>query len=111
MKGLNIINDDIVLKNGDFVILEDDTLVAVERSLTTNLTEFFLNKNMGLEYDVIKKKGYKIDEIKQAISDCVMQDDRVLSVDDITVEVKGRQAYINFKFTTEKETLESGVVL
>lgn len=111
MRGLQIVNDDIVLVNGDFQMLEDDVLVAVERLLTTNLTEFFLDLDMGLEYDVIQRKNYNADEIKQAISDCVMQEERVKSVSDINIEVVGRKAPISFKFATEKETMESEVVI
>lgn len=111
MRGLQVIDNDLIIKNGDFIILADDILVAVQRLLTTNLGEFFLDLDMGLDYSTIKKKGYSIDEIKQAISDCVMQDDRVLSVDDIDIQVKDRKAYISFKFATENETLESEVVV
>lgn len=48
MKGLQIQDNDIILTNSDFN-LEPDILTAVERLLTMNRGEFFLNLNMGLE--------------------------------------------------------------
>lgn len=100
MKGLHIQNNDLILTDGDF-ILRPDILTAVERLLTTNKSEFFLNLSMGLEYDVIRKKQYSIDEIKTAITECVLQEQRVKDVSDITVEVDGREVYIKFKFTAD----------
>lgn len=111
MRGLSIVNNDIVIENSDFVMLEDDILVSIERLFTTNLSEFFLNLEMGLDYSIIKKKGYKIDEIKQAITDCILQDERVLSVNDISINVVDRIAYIKFQFATENGALESEVIL
>lgn len=57
MKGLQIHNSDIILEQGDFKLIPD-ILTAVERLLTTNKSEFMLNLNMGLDYDIIRRKRY-----------------------------------------------------
>lgn len=112
MKGLNIVNNDIVLKNGDFKMLEDDILVSVERLLTTNLTEFFLDLTMGMEYDIVQQKRYVVDEIRAAVMECVLQDERIATVKDIEVSVKGRKANITFNFIDKKdEVFASEVIL
>ena len=112
MRGVNIVNNDLVYKDNDFEILDDDITVAVERTLTTNLGEFFLNLNMGLDYDVIRRKQYNIDSIKTAIRNCVLQESRVSDVCDINVEVDGRSVYIKFKFSADNgEEYQSEVTI
>ncbi len=111
MKGLQIHNSDIILEQGDFKLIPD-ILTAIERLLTTNKTEFMLNLNMGLDYDIIRRKQYNIDSIKTAIRDCVLQEPRVSDVYDIQVEVDGRSVYIKFKFSADNgEEYQSEVTI
>ncbi len=111
MKGLIIQQGDIILQDGDFN-LREDILTAVERLLTTNKSEFMLNLNMGLDYDIIRKKQYNIDEIKTAITECVIQEPRVTDVYDIQVDVEGREVYIRFKFrATNGDDYQSEITL
>lgn len=111
MRGLNVINGDLVISDGDLVWLEDDILVSVNRRLTTRLSEFFLDVNMGLDHDDIFIKRYSEDRIKQEVSDCVMQEERVNEVYDIKVDVNGRHIEINFRFSTERGEFESEVMM
>ena len=110
MIAFKIVNDDIVIDgSGNIELVEgkDETLQSVERALTTNLSEFFLSPEHGLEYGIIKTKNYNIDDIKSAITSCILQDDRITSVDsvDIVVDNINRNAIISFTATSEDETI------
>ena len=111
MRGLNVVNGDLVLVNGDFQMLEDDLLVSVERRVTTRLEEFFLDINMGLDHTKILIKKYRIDDVKQAIEDTVLQEERVDGVYDIEVSVDERVMTANFKFRSGEDEYESEVVI
>lgn len=104
MQGLNIINDDIVLKDNDFEMLDNDLLVAVERLATTNKGEYFLDLNMGLQYADLTAKQFNLATIKNTISECVMQDIRITEVYDITAVANGRELQVKFKYTADGET-------
>ena len=114
MKTLKILNDDLVIESGDFVFLEDDNelLQSLERRLTTKFAEFFLEPSMGLDYESIHVKNPSDDEIRTAIGDCLSQDERIISVDEVNVTLNtDRTATINFKATATTGTIEGEVVV
>lgn len=111
MRGLNIVNDDLVITNNSFEWVEDDILISVNRRLTTRLNEFFLDINMGLDHDEIFIKKYSKDRIRQAVNDCVMQEERVSNIYDIKIDVKDRHVKVDFKFSTDQGEFESEVVI
>ena len=111
-----IIDDDIVIDgSGNIEIIEgkDEIVQNVERCLTTNLGEFFLKPEHGLDYSVIKKKGYSIDEIKRAITQAILQEPAVTSVDTVTIEVDdaNRSVAIHFTATADSEIITGEVVI
>lgn len=102
MISFKILNDDIVIDgNGNIELIDgiDEVLQCVDRALTTNLGEFFLSPTHGLDYAIIKRKGYSIDDIKSAVISCILQEERISSVDSVNVEVDDRDRTVDIRFT------------
>jgi hypothetical protein len=113
VRTLELTNDDITLENGDFKLISEsyELIQGLERRLTTMLSEFFLEPDMGLDYDVIKRKNPDVEQIRDAVGLCLTQEQRVLSIDDISVDIKtDRTVIISFKATTTLGEIESEVV-
>lgn len=99
-----ILNDDIVIdSDGNIEMVEgaDEVIQSVERTLTTKTGEWFLNVNHGLDYGIIKRKGYSVDDIKGAVTQAILQEMRILSVDSVETFVNDiqRSVAISFKAT------------
>ena len=64
-----------------------------------------------LDYAIIKKKGYSIDDIKSAVISCILQEERISSVDSVSVEVndKNRTVDIGFTATIDNEQVAGEV--
>ena len=112
MRGVNIVEGDLVYKDNDFEILDDDITVAVERTLTTNLGEFFLDLNFGGLYEIFTDKTSTAEDIKREVRKCIYQVDRVKDITDMTIDAdyNNRTVNIKFKFITyNDEEIEGGV--
>lgn len=91
MKTFKIVNDDIVFDAQNNIVMVEGTeelMQSVERTLTTNINEWFLNLDFGLDYRSIRGKGKDLESIKLEIADTIYQDERVTEVDitDISVD-------------------------
>lgn len=64
---------------------KDEEAQAVERLLTTNVTEWFLNALHGLEYDKIRGKQISVESIQMAILKACAQEKRVREVISIDI--------------------------
>jgi hypothetical protein len=114
MKVLDLSNDDLVIENGDFKFVQYEKEIAqsLERRLTTRLTEFFLEPEIGIDYNILYQKNPDLDDIRDAIGDCLSQDERVLSVDMVEFDLKkDRSALIRFKATSNTGPIEGEVNL
>lgn len=90
MKAFKVsINGDLVIENGDLVMIEgnEELRQAIERILTTNKNEWFLDVDFGLDYQAIQGKGKSKESIKLAISEAIHQDSRIKSVDIRDIEI------------------------
>lgn len=85
MKSLKIEGGDLVLENGEFVMLEgeEEEAQCIERVLTTNQGEWFLNQLHGLDYAHIFTKPFDEDRARLSIIEAINQDPRVESVEEI----------------------------
>lgn len=115
MKTFKIENDDLVIENGNLLMVDgkDEIVQSTERILTTNKNEFFLDIDLGLEYKQIQGKGKDKDTIRFAILEALNQDYRVKEVEFINVNInrKTRQLEVDFKYTTNEEIIEGSEVV
>lgn len=76
-----------LMKDDDYVLDENKNLIlisgideirqSVERILTTNIGEWFLNTDFGLDYKALQGKGKDLQSIELAIRTAIFQDDRI----------------------------------
>ena len=113
MRSLKIKDGDLVIENGDFVFIDgiDDIAQAIERNITTKLTEFFLNDSLGTDYETLTTKNASQEQIKNVLSDAILYDTRVLSINSIGVIIKERKLVANFEAVTIDGNLQSEVVI
>jgi hypothetical protein len=103
MKTLKLVNDDLVIENGDFVYVDgiDEIAQGIERRITTRLTEFFLDINLGMDYEPLQTKAPDNEAIRDAIGQAITADSRIVTVESISIDLKpDRTANITFKATT-----------
>lgn len=83
---------DLILENGDLVMIDGDEEIAqsMERRLSTNKNEWFLDLEFGLDYDAIRGKGVTRDRVELAITEAIYQDERIEDTALITNEVDNK---------------------
>ena len=111
MKTFKIENNDLVFdKSMNLEMVEDEEEIrqSIERTLSTNLSEYFLNIDMGLEYNQIRGKGIKRDDIESAIRDAIFQDERIEEVDfiEITTNNKSRSLLVKFNAIAKGKNID-----
>ncbi len=76
-------NGDLIIENGDLVIIDgnEELRQSIERILTTNVGEWFLDVGFGLNYREIQGKGKDKESIKLAIAEAIHQEPRIQEVD------------------------------
>ncbi len=76
-------NGDLVIENGDLVMIDgnEELRQCLERILTTNVNEWFLDIDFGLDYSAIQGKGKAKERIKLTITEAVFQEPRINQVD------------------------------
>ncbi|HBK84446.1 MAG TPA: DUF2634 domain-containing protein [Firmicutes bacterium] len=102
MKTLKIVNNDLVFDsqyNLAMVEGHDEEVQSVERLLTTNTGEWFLNIEHGLDYSRIQGKGVTDEQIRLAVMQALAQEDRIAEVQSIEIQrsEKNRTATIDFR--------------
>jgi hypothetical protein len=82
-----IVNGDLIIENGDVVLVSDDDELAQSTAinLKTRLGEFFLEEDSGLNRENILGKNFNHELVRDDIIECVMQDDRIASVENIEI--------------------------
>lgn len=110
-KAFEVKYDDIVfdnLNNIKFVHGNDEIRQSVERILTTNIREWFLNIGFGLDYDAISGKGKDDEGIKLALREAIFQDDRIMEIEFLELSVDRQTRELTVRITA---TIEDGEVL
>ena len=90
MKAFKVSNNgDLIIENGDLVIVDkhEEIRQSIERILTTNVGEWFLDMEFGLGYQAIQGKGKTKESIKLAITEAIYQEPRVKTVDIKDIEI------------------------
>jgi len=116
MKTFKIVNGDLVFDGqGNLVMVEgkEEIVQSIERILTTNKGEWFLNLEYGLDYQEIQGKGRDIEGIKLAITEAILQEERVSEVEKIDLSLdKNRHLKINVTVRLQEgDTLEISEVI
>lgn len=117
MKTFKIENNDLVFDgHGNLILVEgrEEEIQSVERLLTTNTGEWFLNIEHGLAYSKIQGKNISDEQIKLAIMQALLQEERIAEVEhvEITRNDKNRTVKIDFRCRMRTgETLEGEEVL
>ena len=116
MKTFKIVDDDIVfdsINNIEMVEDEEEIMQCVQRTLSTNLKEWFLNEAFGLDYAAIQTKQVDKDNIRIALLEAIFQESRVEEVTEINIEFnhKERNILISFKFRTANGEQEGEVIV
>lgn len=89
MRTFRIFNDDLVFdRTGNIEMVEgkEAETQAIERLLTTNTGEWFLNVEHGLEYNKIQGKGVTDEQIRLAFVKALSQDPNISSIEEIKIE-------------------------
>lgn len=116
LKSFKILNDDLVITNGNLEMTDGDLEVCqcVERAITTRIGEFFLNLEHGMDYSEFETKAPSGEKLKFAVIEAALQDDRVKSISSIDVEFDraNRGARIDFALVLiNDEEIQGSVVI
>lgn len=116
MKTFKIINGDLVFDGQNNLVMvegKEEIAQSIERILTTNIGEWFLNLKHGLDYQEIQGKGRDIEGIKLAITEAILQEERVSEVERIDLSLdKDRHLKINVTVRLQEgDTLEISEVI
>lgn len=97
MKSLKIEGGDIVIEKGDFVMIEgeEEEAQCIERVLTTNQGEWFLNTLHGMDYSQIFAKPFDEDRARLSIIEAIHQEQRVESVEEIEFQFDRADRHMN----------------
>lgn len=86
---MNILEDgDLLFKDGDVVQVDEITDIKQELATVFNTWkgEFFLDENLGIEYDRILGKQVSNDTIMMVVADGISQVERITDIVDIDIE-------------------------
>lgn len=102
MKTFRIVNDDIVIDGqNDISMVEgiDEIAQSIQRVLSTNINEWFLNIFHGLDYGSIQGRGKDIEGIKLVITEAIHQEVRVEEIEFINVDIDSstRKLKVDFR--------------
>ena len=117
MFSLKVINNDLVFdgQNKLMMIYDNDEIAqSCERSLTTNKKEWFLNKDFGLDYELLHQKTLNENYLRVGIIEALTIDPRVKTILNLAIiaDETNRTAQISFKIIlNDGTTVESEVFI
>ena len=117
MFSLKVINNDLVFngQNKLMMIYDNDEIAqSCERSLTTNKKEWFLNKDFGLDYELLHQKTLNENYLRVEIIEALTIDPRVKTILNLSIiaDETNRTAQISFKIIlSDGTTVESEVFI
>ncbi|WP_425447725.1 hypothetical protein [Dethiothermospora halolimnae] len=90
MKTFKIKDNDLSFdgsNNIEIVEGKDEEVQSVERVLTTNTGEWFLNELHGLAYKWLQRKQYNGYRIRTEVAKAILQEDRVKEIKELIVDI------------------------
>lgn len=116
MKTIELTGDgDLLFENGDFKLIEgvQEVKQVLTISLSTNLKEWFLNPDLGLDFMQLLEKPSD-EEIRSEIMRVIGQEERVEIINDVQIvqNRKDRQLSVRYEVQLiDGQTLSEEVVL
>lgn len=116
MKTLALTDDgDLLLENGDFKLIEGvlEVKQVLTISLSTNLKEWFLNPDLGLDFIKLLEKPTD-EEIRSEIIRVIGQEERVELINDVQIVQDRKLRKLSIKYDVQLidgQTLNEEVVL
>ncbi|WCH45796.1 DUF2634 domain-containing protein [Lysinibacillus sp. OF-1] len=100
MKTLALLNGDLVFENGDFKLFEGEKEISqcISISLGTNLKEWFLNEEFGLDFSRVLEKSTK-DEARAEIMRVFSQEERIKDIESVEIKDVNRVRIVVFVVT------------
>lgn len=101
MKTFKIVNNDLVFDGQNNLVMvegQDEEIQSIERILTTNTGEWFLNILHGLDYKEIQGKGKTKEGIKLALIEAIYQEPRVENIEFIEVKMNNQHRRLDVIF-------------
>ena len=108
-------NDDLVFNEQNELVLitgNEEKAQSIQRTMTTNLKEFFLNERFGFDYRLLQQKTINKNYLRMGINDAVTFDHDIKGIDSLTVSepTADRRGAIGFKvLLKDGTTIESEV--
>ena len=90
-------NGDLVIKQDlEYINDDEDVLQSLRALLSTRLTEFFLDTELGIDLEPFTDKSASNQERELALVETLYKDDRVEDVIDVRIEIdrESRQAEV-----------------
>lgn len=110
MKTLELVNGDLILKDGELAMVEGDEELAqsVEMILKTSLGEFELDEFLGVDRENLLGKNLDEEEAQYDIIEAIAQEERIATVEDIEFQFdrKARSSRIKLKLIKEEDGQE-----
>jgi len=100
VKTLALLDGDLVFENGDFKLAEGEKEVAqcLAISLGTNLKEWFLNEESGLDFNRVLEKSTQ-DEARAEVIRVLSQEERVKDIESVEINDVNRVRTVVFSIT------------
>lgn len=101
MKTFKIVSNDLVFDGQNNLVMadgHDEEAQSIERILTTNTGEWFLNILHGFNYNEIHGKGKTKEGIKLALIEAISQEPRVKDIEFIDVKINSQYRTLEVKF-------------
>lgn len=120
MQSLRLIDGDIQFDDSGELLLVDETEELAQCcaiSLGTRTGEWFLNPDLGIDFDLFTGKSVNEEEMRDELNRALLEDERIESVEEITFDIdrKARVMTVGFVATgtngeiVEQEGVEIGV--
>jgi hypothetical protein len=116
MQSLKLVDGDILFENDELAMIEDkeELVQCCQTAIKTNLNEWFLNPQMGIDQKALTGKGLSDEAIIGHIRSVLAQEPRIKTVDEIKIDkdLKARTMTITFYATGQQgEEVIGGSVL
>ncbi|MCZ8518892.1 DUF2634 domain-containing protein [Paenibacillus caseinilyticus] len=111
MQSLKLVNGDLVIEDGELLMVEGPEEIAqcVSISLGTNKDEWFLNPNMGIDVEKFVGKSLSMEARLEQIRQGLRQEPRIKTIDSLEIQddPAGRTSVVRFEATAEDGTIIS----
>ncbi|MGG0757886.1 DUF2634 domain-containing protein [Brevibacillus laterosporus] len=109
MQSLRLVDDDLTFdERGELVWVDQVEEIAqcVQRILSTNKGEWFLNPSMGIRFSVFFEKIPNWDKMREEIRQGIFQEPRIQTVESIDFQVNHKHRSLSIQFVATANTGE-----